>query len=146
MFQDNLVDLFLHSEYLFFDCTLIHFYGGLQRATQKSHMRSAALLSTNCYLHLAFHVLISGTSQSLLFERGLEFRPQMFGSFLQKEVQLEVLCATIFTVQVSLQYHGQEVSTQSECPFCLFDDNCYHSLEGHQLIKAQDHVDSHLMC
>jgi len=109
-------------------------------------MRSAALLSTNCYLHLAFHVLISGTSQSLLFERGLEFRPQMFGSFLQKEVQLEVLCATIFTVQVSLQYHGQEVLTQSECPFCLFDDNCYHSLEGHQPIKAQDHVDSHLMC
>jgi hypothetical protein len=67
--------------------------------------------------------------------RGLEFRPQMFGSFLQKEVQLEVLCATIFTVQLSLQYHGQEVSTQSECPFCLYDDNCYHSLEGHQLIK-----------
>lgn len=98
-------------------------------------MRSAALLSTNCYLHLAFHVLISGPSQSL-----------QFGSFLQKEVQLEVLCATVFTVQLSLQYHGQEISTQSECPFCLFDDNCYHSLEGHQLIKAQDHVDSHLMC
>jgi hypothetical protein len=49
-------------------------------------------------------------------------------------------------VQLSLQYHGQEVSTQSECPFCLFDDNCYHSLEGYQPIKTQDHVDSHLMC
>jgi hypothetical protein len=46
----------------------------------------------------------------------------MFGSFLPKEVQLDVLCATIFTVQLSLQYHGQEVLTQSECSFCLFDE------------------------